>query len=64
MTIIKDFVWTGLVVVAAIICLFFVTLGHGILSHARVARLTESKLERVLDSPKHTDARWVLRGTK
>jgi hypothetical protein len=62
MTIVKDFIWTAIVVVAAIMCLFFITLGHGILTHARMARLTESKLERVLDSPKRAD--WTLRGTK
>jgi hypothetical protein len=64
MTIVKDFIWTALVVVAAIMCLFFITLGHGILTHARMARLTESKLERVLDSPKRADAGWTVRGTK
>ena len=64
MTIVKDSIWTALVVVAAIMCLFFITLGHGILTHARMARLTESKLERVLDSPKRADAGWTLRGTK
>jgi|HubBroStandDraft_5_1064220.scaffolds.fasta_scaffold2109412_1 hypothetical protein len=63
MTIVKDFIWTAFVVVAAIICLFFMTLGHGIPTHARMAQLTELKLERVLDSPKRADAGWTLRGT-
>jgi hypothetical protein len=64
MTIVKNFLWTMLVGLAAIVCLFFLTLGHGILTHARMARLAESKTERSLDSPKHTDAAWTLRGTR
>jgi hypothetical protein len=64
MTIVKNFLWTMLVGLAALVCLFFLTLGHGILTHARMARLTEPKAERLLDSPKHTDAAWTLRGTR
>jgi hypothetical protein len=49
---------------AALFCLFCLTLGHGILTHARAARLAESKMERVVDSPKHIDEAWTFRGTK
>ena len=53
-----------LVGLAALVCLFFLTLGHGILTHARTARLAESKTERLLDSPRHADAVWTLRETR
>jgi hypothetical protein len=64
MAIIKNFLWTMLVGLAALVCLFCLTLGHGILIHARAARLAESKMERVIDSPKHSDAAWTFSGTK
>jgi hypothetical protein len=64
MAIVKNFLWTMLVGLAALVCLFFLTLGHGILTHARTARLAESKTERLLDSPRHADAVWTLRGTR
>jgi hypothetical protein len=64
MAIIKNFLWTMLVGLAALVCLFCLTLGHGILTHARAARLAESRMERIVDSSKHTDAAWTLRGTR
>jgi hypothetical protein len=64
MAIVKNFLWTMFVGFAALVCLFFLTLGHGILTHARMARLVDSKTERLLDSPKHADAVWTMRGTR
>ena len=64
MAIIKNFLSTILVGLAALVCLFCLTLGHGILTHARAARLAESKIERVVDSPKQIEAAWTFRGTK
>jgi hypothetical protein len=61
MTIFREAVWTLFVGLSAIVCIFFMTFGHGVLTKAKAARLKSAAFERVLDRPTHTDAAWILR---
>jgi hypothetical protein len=56
MTIIREFIWAGFVGLSAIVCIFFMTFGHGVLIKAKAARLKSAGFELVLDRPTHIDA--------
>jgi hypothetical protein len=64
MTIIREFIWAGFVGLSAIVCIFFITFGHGVLNKAKAARLKSPGFGLVLDRPTHADAGWTLRASR
>jgi hypothetical protein len=64
MTIIREFIWAGFVGLSSIVCIFFVTFGHGVLTKAKAERLKSATFERVLDRPPHAAAARILQQTR